>query len=249
MLVRQMSSEVANVFLVKLLASGGAPRDTRNSQRFSMWTQGAGPSFRAADIVVQKVAEPGTIPPLEVRLAPFSSVQFPASDAGNPKVQRDSPYNRTSRLEPTSQITSSWWNTTRVRGETCLSVQFRGECPQCIGAACAKHTLLCIRLCTCVCRRGWGVPTIKPFGPILMHPASQVLHYGTCCFEGMKAYHGADGRGRLFRWASFDRQTFLCPERCIAFRLALLCSYIHSQFFESSSDPPLFATSRRMLSQ
>ena len=26
-----------------------------------------------------------------------------------------------------------------------------------------------------------------------------MLHYGMCCFEGMKAYMGADGRGRLFR--------------------------------------------------
>jgi branched-chain amino acid aminotransferase len=32
-----------------------------------------------------------------------------------------------------------------------------------------------------------------------MHPAAQVLHYGMTCFEGMKAYKGADGLPRLFR--------------------------------------------------
>jgi hypothetical protein len=47
---------------------------------------------------------------------------------------------------------------------------------------------------------GWGRPQIRPFSQgITVHPAATVLHYGMCCFEGMKAYHGADGRGRLFR--------------------------------------------------
>ncbi|GAB4819863.1 hypothetical protein N2152v2_006909 [Parachlorella kessleri] len=46
---------------------------------------------------------------------------------------------------------------------------------------------------------GWGQPAIKPFGFIPLHPAAQVLHYGMCCFEGMKAYQGVDGRARLFR--------------------------------------------------
>ncbi len=36
--------------------------------------------------------------------------------------------------------------------------------------------------------------------PIITCPfVAQVLHYGNCCFEGMKAYAGVDGRGRLFR--------------------------------------------------
>jgi branched-chain amino acid aminotransferase len=32
-----------------------------------------------------------------------------------------------------------------------------------------------------------------------LHCTAQVLHYGMCCFEGMKAYAGVDGRMRLFR--------------------------------------------------
>jgi branched-chain amino acid aminotransferase len=46
---------------------------------------------------------------------------------------------------------------------------------------------------------GWSRPLIKPFGPLHIHPAAQVLHYGLACFEGMKAYYGADGHTRLFR--------------------------------------------------
>jgi hypothetical protein len=49
---------------------------------------------------------------------------------------------------------------------------------------------------------GWGKPRIVPFGPLQLHPGAQVLHYGMCCFEGMKAYLGQDGRVRLFRWAA-----------------------------------------------
>ncbi|KAL4419522.1 hypothetical protein ABPG77_005753 [Micractinium sp. CCAP 211/92] len=47
--------------------------------------------------------------------------------------------------------------------------------------------------------QGWAPPAIKPLGMLQLHPASQVLHYGMCAFEGMKAYQGADGRVRLFR--------------------------------------------------
>lgn len=46
---------------------------------------------------------------------------------------------------------------------------------------------------------GWEQPKIVPFGPLQLHPAAQVLHYGTCCFEGMKAYLGPNGQGLLFR--------------------------------------------------
>lgn len=46
---------------------------------------------------------------------------------------------------------------------------------------------------------GWQTPEIIPFGLIPVHPAAQVLHYGLSCFEGMKAFHGQDGRAYLFR--------------------------------------------------
>lgn len=46
---------------------------------------------------------------------------------------------------------------------------------------------------------GWHDARIVPFGPISLHPASTVLHYGTEIFEGLKAYRRADGKVQLFR--------------------------------------------------
>lgn len=46
---------------------------------------------------------------------------------------------------------------------------------------------------------GWHNARIVPFGPIPVHPASTVLHYGAEVFEGMKAYRTADGAIQLFR--------------------------------------------------
>lgn len=46
---------------------------------------------------------------------------------------------------------------------------------------------------------GWHNARIVPFGPIMMHPGSTVLHYGAGAFEGMKAYRKEDGSCQLFR--------------------------------------------------
>ncbi|MGO1661916.1 MAG: branched-chain amino acid aminotransferase [Canibacter sp.] len=46
---------------------------------------------------------------------------------------------------------------------------------------------------------GWQQPEILPYGPLLMDPASSVLHYGQEIFEGLKAYRRADGSIALFR--------------------------------------------------
>ena len=47
--------------------------------------------------------------------------------------------------------------------------------------------------------RGWHDARIVPFGPLSIHPASTVLHYGSEIFEGLKAYRRADGKVQLFR--------------------------------------------------
>ena len=47
--------------------------------------------------------------------------------------------------------------------------------------------------------QGWHNARIIPFGPIALHPASTVLHYGSEIFEGLKAYRRADGQVQLFR--------------------------------------------------
>ena len=46
---------------------------------------------------------------------------------------------------------------------------------------------------------GWHDAKIIPFGPISLHPASTVLHYGAEIFEGLKAYRREDGGVQLFR--------------------------------------------------
>ena len=46
---------------------------------------------------------------------------------------------------------------------------------------------------------GWTQPTVEPVAPISMHPAAHVLHYGSACFEGLKAHRGLDGTVRIFR--------------------------------------------------
>lgn len=46
---------------------------------------------------------------------------------------------------------------------------------------------------------GWHNPRIEPFHELTLSPAAMVLHYAQEVFEGMKAYHGRDGKIRLFR--------------------------------------------------
>ncbi|MGI6264216.1 MAG: branched-chain amino acid aminotransferase [Acutalibacteraceae bacterium] len=47
--------------------------------------------------------------------------------------------------------------------------------------------------------QGWHDARIVPFGPLELHPASTVLHYGAEIFEGLKAYRRRDGVVQLFR--------------------------------------------------
>ncbi|MFD0555523.1 branched-chain amino acid aminotransferase [Stackebrandtia endophytica] len=47
--------------------------------------------------------------------------------------------------------------------------------------------------------KGWHSAEVGPFGPLSLSPATAVLHYAQEIFEGMKAYHRADGRIGLFR--------------------------------------------------
>lgn len=45
----------------------------------------------------------------------------------------------------------------------------------------------------------WGAARLDPVQPLSLHPAAHVLHYGSACFEGLKAHRGADGTVRIFR--------------------------------------------------
>lgn len=48
----------------------------------------------------------------------------------------------------------------------------------------------------------WGEPELGPVQPFAFHPAAHVLHYGSACFEGLKAHRGQDGVVRIFRAAA-----------------------------------------------
>ena len=46
---------------------------------------------------------------------------------------------------------------------------------------------------------GFEAASMRQTGPIELHPGAHVLHYASSCFEGLKAYRGADGTARIFR--------------------------------------------------
>jgi len=45
----------------------------------------------------------------------------------------------------------------------------------------------------------WQTPRILPYGPVMMSPATSVIHYGQSIFEGMKAFKNEDGKYGLYR--------------------------------------------------
>ena len=45
----------------------------------------------------------------------------------------------------------------------------------------------------------FGPPELVPFGPLELSPAAHALHYGSACFEGLKAHKGVDDVVRTFR--------------------------------------------------
>ncbi|MBQ4050426.1 MAG: branched-chain amino acid aminotransferase [Oscillospiraceae bacterium] len=47
--------------------------------------------------------------------------------------------------------------------------------------------------------KGWHDAKIVPYGPLMLSPASNCLHYSQETFEGLKAYRTADGSIQLFR--------------------------------------------------
>ncbi len=46
----------------------------------------------------------------------------------------------------------------------------------------------------------FGPARTEPMGTLAIHPFAHALHYGSACFEGLKAHRGVDGTVRLFRF-------------------------------------------------
>ncbi|WP_046497428.1 branched-chain amino acid aminotransferase [Streptomyces odonnellii] len=47
--------------------------------------------------------------------------------------------------------------------------------------------------------RGWHDALLRPYGPLVLDPSTQVFHYGQEIFEGLKAYRRPDGSIAIFR--------------------------------------------------
>ncbi len=45
----------------------------------------------------------------------------------------------------------------------------------------------------------WTPPELVPLQSLSLHPATHALHYGSACFEGLKAHRGIDGVVRIFQ--------------------------------------------------
>ncbi|MEZ6024594.1 MAG: branched-chain amino acid aminotransferase [Planctomycetota bacterium] len=45
----------------------------------------------------------------------------------------------------------------------------------------------------------WSPAVLEPLAPLALHPGAHGLHYGSSCFEGLKAYRHADGSVHVFR--------------------------------------------------
>lgn len=54
----------------------------------------------------------------------------------------------------------------------------------------------------------WRPFEITPLNELKLHPASQVLHYGSSCFEGFKAYKLVTDESAIFR----------LEDHCVRFR-------------------------------
>jgi len=64
--------------------------------------------------------------------------------------------------------------------------------------------------------KGWHNARIVPYGPIVLDPASMVLHYGQEIFEGLKAYRGSGGTICLFRpQMNFERMNRSALRLCM----------------------------------
>ncbi|MGH8791637.1 MAG: branched-chain amino acid aminotransferase [Stackebrandtia sp.] len=61
--------------------------------------------------------------------------------------------------------------------------------------------------------KGWHSARVEPYGNLSLSPATAVLHYAQEIFEGMKAYHRADGAVGLFRADENARRFLRSAER------------------------------------
>lgn len=81
---------------------------------------------------------------------------------------------------------------------------------------------------------------MQPVEPLALHPAAHVLHYGSACFEGLKAHRGQDGTVRLFRVDRHAQRMTVSAERlCLpAPDPDTLMAMIHDMVVANRDDVP-----------
>jgi len=90
---------------------------------------------------------------------------------------------------------------------------------------------------------GWHDARIEPFGPLVLHPAATVFHYGAEIFEGLKAYRRPDGKVQLFRpWENMKRlnasaERLSLPQVDEAFALDALKKFVATEQDWVPSEP------------
>ncbi len=90
---------------------------------------------------------------------------------------------------------------------------------------------------------GWHDARIEPFGPLTLHPAATVFHYGAEIFEGLKAYRRPDGKVQLFRpWENMKRlnasaERLSLPQVDEAFALEALEKFVATEQDWVPSEP------------
>ena len=78
---------------------------------------------------------------------------------------------------------------------------------------------------------GWSAPEIKPYGPLLIDPASSCLQYATNVFEGMKAYRDNNGKVTLFR-PDMNMKRMNSSAKRIALPVAILLQNVKQYYAE-----------------
>ena len=64
--------------------------------------------------------------------------------------------------------------------------------------------------------KGWHDARVVPYQPLLLDPATAVLHYAQAVFDGLKAFRSRDGEIRLFRAPKHaERLVRSCTQLCI----------------------------------
>ncbi|MCQ2479421.1 MAG: branched-chain amino acid aminotransferase [Clostridia bacterium] len=84
--------------------------------------------------------------------------------------------------------------------------------------------------------QGWHDGRVVPHEPILIEPASCVLHYAQMMFEGMKAYRRPDGTIQLFRPdMNVKRMKSTCERMCMPYLPDdLLCAAVEAVIKEDA---------------